>query len=120
MDNRRIVVAGGRSFSDEQMVRWAFREIGLGYGDVVVHGACRGADVTCARIAQLFGAETEAHPANWKKYGKAAGPIRNREMLESDAYMLIAFPGGRGTFNAVMTARSLGVPIWDLRGVEQT
>lgn len=114
---RRIAVTGGRNFDDLRLVNWAFKEIGLGYGDVLVHGACRGADTICARVAQLCGAEIEAHPADWKKHGKAAGPVRNREMLESGIDMLIAFPGGRGTFNAVMTARSIGVPVWDLREI---
>lgn len=119
MSGRRIVVTGGRNFSDVPLVNWAFKEIGLGVGDTVVHGACSGADTICARVAQLFGADTEAHPADWKAHGKAAGPIRNRQMLESDVGMLIAFPGGRGTFNAVMTAHSIGVPVWDLRGMGQ-
>lgn len=116
---RRVAVTGGRDFSDESLVNWAFREIGLGYDDVLVHGACRGADEICARVAQLYGAYVEPHPADWKKHGKAAGPVRNREMLKSDIDILIAFPGGRGTFNAVMTARSLGVPVWDLRGMNE-
>lgn len=115
---RRIAVTGGRNFCNEPLVNWAFRTIRLGVGDVLVHGACRGADTICARVAQLYGAETDAHPADWKKHGKAAGPVRNREMLNSNVDMLIAFPGGKGTFNAVMTAYSLGVPVWDLRGGE--
>lgn len=119
MSGRRIAVAGGRHFSDEALVTWAFRELGIGAGDTIIHGACIGADILCARKAKLFGAEAESHPAEWKKYGKAAGPIRNRQMLESGVGMLIAFPGGRGTFNAVMTARSLGIPVWDLRGLDE-
>jgi hypothetical protein len=115
---RRIAITGGRDFRNETLVNWAFRELGIGYGDMVVHGACRGADLICAKVAQLYGAETEAHPADWKKYGKAAGPVRNREMLESGIDLLIAFPGCRGTLNAVMTARNIGVPVWDLRGEE--
>lgn len=111
----RIVVAGGRDFNNTDLVEYAFKQIGIGPNDTVVHGACRGADLLCATIAKLYGAKTEAHPADWKRYGKSAGPVRNREMLQSGVDMLIAFPGGRGTFNAVMTAKSLDVPIWDLR-----
>ena len=119
-DGYRIAVTGGRNFSDEALVNWAFREIGLGYGDVLVHGACRGADEICARVAQFYGAYVEPHPADWKGHGKAAGPMRNREMLSANVDMLIAFPGGRGTANAVMTARELGVSVWDLRGMNET
>ena len=116
---RRIAVAGSRHSVNELLVRWAFRELGIGVGDTIVHGACAGADRMCAMVARSFGADTEAHPAEWKKYGKAAGPIRNRQMLESGVNLLVAFPGGRGTNNAVMTARDLGIPVWDLRGVDE-
>lgn len=119
MSGRRIAVAGSRHFVNETLVNWAFSELGVGAGDTIVHGACVGADILCARVARLFKAETEAHPAEWKKYGKAAGPIRNRQMLESGVNMLVAFPGGRGTNNAVMTARSMGIPVWDLRGLDE-
>lgn len=118
MSGRRIAVTGGRHFCDQSLVTWAFRELGIGYGDTIVHGACIGADTICARVARLFGADAEAHPAEWKKYGKSAGPVRNRQMLESGIGMLVAFPGGRGTLNAVETARSLGIPVWDLRGLD--
>jgi len=40
-------------------------------------------------------------PSNWKKYGNAAGPIRNKEMIDSKIDVLVAFPGGNGTKNMI-------------------
>lgn len=111
---RRIAVTGGRDFNRPTLVRTVFDSIGLCCDDVLVHGGCRGADQLCAWIAaDQYYAATETHPADWKRWGKAAGPKRNREMLESDIDLLIAFPGGRGTYNCVMTARQLGIPVME-------
>lgn len=50
-----------------------------------VHGAARGADVFCAEYVRIMGwcDEETIHPfaADWEKHGKAAGPIRNAEMV---------------------------------------
>jgi predicted polyphosphate/ATP-dependent NAD kinase len=114
---RRIAVTGGRDFGNLRMVMEAFDEVGLCKDDVLVHGGCRGADDLCARTAYFkYNAKTEAYYADWKKYGRAAGPKRNREMLESGIDLLIAFPGGKGTFNCVMTARGLGIPVLEVGG----
>ena len=53
-----------------------------------------------------------AYPANWKKHGRAAGPIRNKQMLEeAKPDLVIAFPGGAGTANMVKQAREAGVKV---------
>lgn len=120
MMGRRIAVTGGRNFNDEQMVRNAFNLIRLSRSDTLVHGACSGADALCARIAGNAGVPVEAHPADWKAYGRAAGPIRNRQMLESGIDLLIAFPGGRGTDNCASLAGKMGIALLDLRDNTKT
>lgn len=107
---RRIAVTGGRDFNDAELVRRTLSAIRFSKDDVLVHGACRGADTLAAEVASRIGTQ-EPHPADWKKYGRAAGPIRNREMLSSGVDMLIAFPGGAGTRNCVMIAEELGIPV---------
>lgn len=107
---RRIAVTGGRDFDDVDMVRKALWAVSFSSGDVLVHGACRGADTLAADVASRIGL-TEPHPADWKAHGRAAGPIRNREMLSSGIDMLIAFPGGVGTRDCVKTAEALGIPV---------
>jgi hypothetical protein len=49
--------------------------------------------------------------ADWAKRGRAAGPIRNRRMLDWLPDMVIAFPGGAGTANMVKQATEAGVPV---------
>ena len=106
----RVLVTGGRDFTDRAMVRLALSKIPT-YSAVLVHGAATGADSLAAEQWAAWGCPCEAHPAQWNKYGKSAGPIRNREMLDSGIDMLIAFPGGRGTAHMVDLCLRAGVPI---------
>ncbi len=59
----------------------------------IVHGACiSGADKMAQKYAELNKLQVESYPANWLKYGVAAGPIRNRVMIEeSRPHAAIAF-----------------------------
>ena len=62
--------------------------------------------------AVAHGLEPERHPADWKRYGRAAGPIRNQEMVNLGADVCLAFPreGSRGTKNCMEAARKAGIP----------
>jgi hypothetical protein len=54
----------------------------------------------------------KGHPADWDKYGKLAGPIRNREMLEqNNPELVVAFPGGNGTADMVRQAAAKKIEI---------
>lgn len=86
-----------------------------GRGFMIVHGACKGADKLAALAAERRGVRTEAHPVaavDWGRYGKAAGPIRNRKMLSLGADLVVAFPGGRGTEDMAERAEHAGVELW--------
>lgn len=85
------------------------RLLKLHHIELVVHGAAPGADVEAGAVAGSMGLEVELHPAKWTEHGKAAGPIRNREMAEAGANICIAFPGGRGTEVMVQEAERHGI-----------
>lgn len=56
-------------------------------GTIIVHGACRGADLMCAAAAATLGLSTRAYPADWNGFGqnrKAAGVVRNQKMLDCE------------------------------------
>lgn len=112
----RVVLAGGRDFTDYDLLRTSCLSF-LGnkltsHQVVVVSGHASGADSLGERFAQEHGLQVELHAANWQKHGRAAGPIRNKEMAEcSDA--LIAFWDGksRGTKNMIDSARRYALDI---------
>lgn len=57
--------------------------------------------------------DAHVHNADWGKYGKGAGPKRNGEMLKAAGphSLVIAFPGGFGTFNCIRQAMKLGLNV---------
>lgn len=76
---------------------------------VLIHGAASGVDTMGGEWADSRGVEVAAKPANWKRYGRAAGPIRNRAMLKESPDLLVAFPGNSGTRDMVEAAKEAGL-----------
>lgn len=77
----------------------------------VVHGSCANSpDEDGAAWAISMGLRPTPFPADWKKYGKAAGPIRNLAMAkyaaEADFGLLIAFWDGKSTGTQNMIANA--------------
>lgn len=79
----KVLVFGSREWLDQAPVE---RELAkLPSGSTVIHGACRGADNIAGFVAKKLGLVVREYPANWKKHGrKAAGPLRNQQMLDEE------------------------------------
>ncbi len=82
-------------------------------GCVIVHGDARGADKMSGFVAKRLGFEVRKYPADWAKYGKAAGPIRNRLQFDTEQPSLVlAFhndlASSKGTKDMVLYAESKG------------
>lgn len=78
----RLLVCGDRNWTDEAAIKRVlsiYRE----WDEVtVIHGNCRGADKLAGKVARELGFKVEEYNADWETYGKAAGPIRNQQMLD--------------------------------------
>lgn len=109
----KVLVCGGRDFEDESaVVNFLFRLDDERPITAIVHGGARGADMIGGRAAQLLKVPCHVFPANWKRDGKAAGPIRNQRMLDQGKPdVVVAFPGGKGTADMVKRARSHGIEV---------
>lgn len=79
---KKILVTGDREWSDIPRVIEALSPYAP--GTVLVHGTCRGADNVCAAVAESMGFVVRAYPADWARYPRAAGPIRNQQMLDME------------------------------------
>lgn len=80
----------------------------------VIHGDCKGADKLAEKAAKELGFEFKAYPAKWSKYGNAAGPIRNQQMLdEGKPDLVVAFHDNieesKGTKDMLQRAKDCGV-----------
>ena len=111
----RLLITGSRDWEDEESVRFEIAGMTMLHpGLVIVHGACpSGADLMAAKAAADIGIRQEPHPAEWEKYGKAAGPRRNAEMVALGADACIAFirNGSRGASHCADLAEKAGIPV---------
>lgn len=101
---KQVIVTGGRDYDGWDVVKEALNFI---KPDVVIQGGATGADYLAKRWAIENSVIYHTESADWNKYGKAAGPRRNRAMLDKypDA-IVVAFPGGDGTADCVRAAFS--------------
>ncbi len=77
---------------------------------MIVHGDADGADRIADNFASSNGVDRVKMPANWRKHGKAAGPIRNASMLKLvKPTHYVAFKGGRGTADMIAKCEANGV-----------
>jgi hypothetical protein len=115
MDEARLVlVTGGRDFADSDAVFRALDAVLKKYPNTtVLNGGCEtGADLHARTWAQGRQRPYITVPAEWLKYGDAAGPRRNARMLAYLPHACIAFDGGDGTADMVRKARRAEVAVW--------
>jgi YspA, cpYpsA-related SLOG family len=109
----RVLVCGGREFMDRA---WLFRELDALHSSrgvtIIISGCAHGADTLGIEWAEERGIEVARFSADWNTHGRAAGPIRNQQMLdEGKPHLLMAFPGGRGSADMVRRARAAGIEL---------
>ena len=118
MDKLRILVCGGRHFADydllEKTINGVIAESGC--SDIeIVSGHFVGADRLCELYAERHNVSVKIFPAQWKKYGKRAGPMRNRQMVdyisgfENKAVVAFVSANTKGTRNTITLARKANI-----------
>jgi predicted Rossmann-fold nucleotide-binding protein len=111
----RVIVCGGRNYYNADTIGKAMANAAPGK-HTLVHGAQTGADTVAADIAKARGWTVEPHPPNVERYGSpAAFHIRNADMIEAGADILLAFPGGAGTASMVRRARKAGIHVREVK-----
>ena len=113
----RVIIAGTRTFDDYELLRRTMCEL---FGSIpasqleIVSGHCpSGADLLGEQFAIRNHMKLTLFPAEWNTYGKAAGPIRNRQMAEyasPDEYCVIFWDGkSRGSQSMIAEASKAGI-----------
>ena len=113
----KTIIAGGRDYRfTERDYDYLDQRLSIGGISEVVCGGSTGADECGRQWAIANDVPVKLFPADWKKHGKAAGPIRNRQMAVY-AHKLIAFWDGvsKGTKNMIDTAREEGCMVTVIR-----
>jgi len=113
----RVLVCGDRNWSNRSVIEIRLLQLLEQYPSkkiIIVHGACRGADLLASDVAHELGFTIEAYSAKWEKYGRVAGPVRNSEMLDTGIDFVIAFhediDHSSGTKDTIRKAQALEIP----------
>lgn len=110
-NTRKLVVAGSRDFSDytyaskilDQLRSSMFSNI------EIVSGCASGADSMGIKYAEDNNLKLHKFPANWDRFGKSAGYVRNREMADFSDLGICFWDGeSRGTKHMIATLKEQG------------
>lgn len=113
----KVLICGGRDYEDWEKFNTMMNNVWESLSKIdevteIAHGGATGVDGMADDWAWYHGIPVKKFPADWKKHGKAAGPIRNAQMLkEFGPDVVVAFPGGRGTGDMVQRAKAHGVKV---------
>jgi len=114
----RILVAGDRFWTCPKLAMSIVRRLVARYGPgiTIIHGGAPGVDNSFASACRDLGISAEPRVADWKGLGNIAGPVRNKEMVDSGADLCIALhrsiARSKGTKNCVCHALNAGIPTY--------
>ena len=110
----RLLICGDREWKDRKAIDAIIAQF---EPDIVIEGEARGADKLARFAAEAAGIPVERYPADWTQHGKAAGPIRNTQMLREgkpDAVVGLhdRIDESKGTRHMLTIAKKTGVPTY--------
>jgi hypothetical protein len=109
----KLIVAGSRSFRDYATIEAKVDSFLAKHNEtapIIISGGATGADYLGEVYAANKGYKVEKYYADWKTYGKAAGPIRNKVMAETATACIVFWDGtSRGSKNMIRTATDFGL-----------
>ena len=114
MTGKRILVTGSRDWVDEEKIYAALRqELPV---SLLIEGEAKGADTMAKQAAQRLGIKVLPFRADWRRYGRGAGPIRNQRMLDDGKPDLVLvfhedLAHSKGTKDMINRARAAGVEV---------
>ena len=110
-DSNRIIIAGSREITDYTVLQYAIAQTDFSIGEVVC-GTARGVDTLGELWAIQHSIPVHKFPADWGRFGRAAGMYRNAEMASYADGAIILWDGeSRGTLDMIDKMRRLGKPV---------
>ena len=111
----RLLVCGSRNYDNFSHVCDVLDVIALEYPDLhIIHGGADGVDTNAGEWAYMNNKPCTRYPALWYKHGKAAGPIRNKQMIDDgkpDKVLAFLAPNSRGTKNMIEQSTEANIPV---------
>jgi hypothetical protein len=99
----KTIIAGSRNINNYSLLCRVMKDVPWEITEVVC-GKARGVDTLGERWAHEHGIPVKEFPADWDTHGKAAGPIRNKQMAEyADALVALRLNKSAGTTHMINT-----------------
>ncbi len=116
LPTKRVVIAGCRDYNNydeaKKYIDFCLSNIRKENEIIIVSGCASGADAIGEHYAKENGYEVEKYPADWRTYGRSAGPKRNQQMAESSNYVICFWDGkSRGTRSMIEYAKKYNKPV---------
>ena len=109
-----LIIAGCRDFTDRNFIYEEIDSFIKVYGepDCIIEGGATGVDRISGEYAKEHNISLRIFKADWNKYGRAAGPIRNEEMAKHGTHLLAFWDcKSRGTKNMIEMAKLYGLTV---------
>jgi nucleoside-diphosphate-sugar epimerase len=111
----KILVCGDRNWNNAEAMARELMYLSTRGDITIIHGDCRGADKMAREVAAIMGFTVIAVPAEWEKYGRRAGHVRNKKMFdENRPDLVLAFHEhineSKGTKHMIEYAKKKGCP----------
>lgn len=110
----KVIIAGSRDITDYDTVVESMGDCSFDATEIV-SGCAKGVDTIGERIADNLDIPLKKFPANWDKHGKAAGPIRNRQMAEYADAAIVIHNGSKGSLNMIQQMKKLNKPVYEVK-----
>jgi hypothetical protein len=115
----RVLITGDRGWYCLELARRVLGRLGDRWGVdnlIIVHGCAAGVDTAFDHAAKMARLKIDPNPADWDRYQRAAGPIRNREMVEAGASFCVAvhrdLATSKGTKDCVSQCLKAQIPVY--------
>ena len=110
----KCIIAGSRTITDKKLVLKAIEDSKIEITEII-SGHANGVDKIGEQISYDLGIDLVIFPANWKKWGKSAGPIRNKKMLERAEAAIIVHNCSSGSVHMAKIAREKGINVYEYK-----
>jgi predicted Rossmann fold nucleotide-binding protein DprA/Smf involved in DNA uptake len=110
----KVIIAGSRDINDYNIVLSAFSSCPFEITEIV-SGCAKGVDTLGEQVADLICVPICKFPADWNKHGKAAGPIRNKQMADYADAAIVIHNGSRGSLNMIEQMKKLNKPVYEVK-----
>lgn len=109
----KLAIIGSRNFVDYSYMKSAILEhFDISSLTTIISGGATGADKLAEKFAEEYNLAKEIYYPNWKTYGRAAGPIRNKQIIDNcDACIAFPINESKGTYNAIKLCQKNNKPV---------